>query len=409
MMILRPRCILGSPRSTAAALAAAAGFACAAPPNDLCEQAMPIAWSSLPLTTPIASVATANPAAEVANPCAPSGYTVWYTFLAEANARVRFETCAASNPFVTAPDTTLALYEAPDGDCSNLAAVWCSDDDCAFRAGFTHEVVAGHRYYVQAGLFAGPGLPAPASPDDRLSLSMRLEPPATADLWTEGEDAGPLPEWAQTVECAESPTLIRGLLAYEGDVDMYALEVCANGPISITTAGLTSLDTQLFLFAEDGTGIAMNDDEVNSLASQSRVTLTDGLPPGRCYLAISSFDVDPVGPAGGLLWRTAPYRSQRAPDGPEASGVVTNWVGVGGLAGPYEISLSGFAAAGTCTSNCPPCAADFNQDGGVDGADLAAFFAAWEPGEPCADVNHDGGVDGADIETMILTWETGGC
>jgi hypothetical protein len=55
------------------------------------------------------------------------------------------------------------------------------------------------------------------------------------------------------------------------------------------------------------------------------------------------------------------------------------------------------------------CPADFNHDGGVDGADVAAFFAAWEQGDPAADVNRDGGVDGSDVEEFFRRWEAGGC
>jgi hypothetical protein len=56
-----------------------------------------------------------------------------------------------------------------------------------------------------------------------------------------------------------------------------------------------------------------------------------------------------------------------------------------------------------------PCAADFNQDGGVDGSDVDAFFIAWEAGESNADVNLDGGVDGGDVEAFFALWEAGGC
>lgn len=55
------------------------------------------------------------------------------------------------------------------------------------------------------------------------------------------------------------------------------------------------------------------------------------------------------------------------------------------------------------------CPADFNEDGGVDGADVEAFFTAWQDGETTADVNFDGGVDGADVETFFIAWEAGGC
>jgi len=61
------------------------------------------------------------------------------------------------------------------------------------------------------------------------------------------------------------------------------------------------------------------------------------------------------------------------------------------------------------TSSCSRCAADYNQDGGVDGADVDAFFADWEQGYPCSDVNLDGGIDGADVDYFFSVWENGGC
>ncbi len=56
-----------------------------------------------------------------------------------------------------------------------------------------------------------------------------------------------------------------------------------------------------------------------------------------------------------------------------------------------------------------PCIADFNGDGGVDGADVEAFFVPWQEGDAAADVNGDGGVDGADVETFFVAWQAGGC
>lgn len=55
------------------------------------------------------------------------------------------------------------------------------------------------------------------------------------------------------------------------------------------------------------------------------------------------------------------------------------------------------------------CFADFNQDGGVDGSDVDAFFEHWEAGLHEADVNHDGGVDGTDVSEFFMVWESGGC
>ncbi|MBS0195955.1 MAG: immunoglobulin domain-containing protein [Planctomycetes bacterium] len=67
------------------------------------------------------------------------------------------------------------------------------------------------------------------------------------------------------------------------------------------------------------------------------------------------------------------------------------------------------AAAMVTVNTCTPCPADFNQDGGIDGADVEAFFLVWEAGDAAADVNIDGGVDGGDVATFFIAWEAGGC
>jgi probable HAF family extracellular repeat protein len=78
---------------------------------------------------------------------------------------------------------------------------------------------------------------------------------------------------------------------------------------------------------------------------------------------------------------------------------------IGGWA--YNITTGKYV--GYVASFPPPCSADFNQDGGVDGADVEAFFAQWEAGNPTGDTNRDGGVDGGDIEFFFTQWEAGGC
>lgn len=60
-------------------------------------------------------------------------------------------------------------------------------------------------------------------------------------------------------------------------------------------------------------------------------------------------------------------------------------------------------------SACPTCAADFDNNGGVDGGDLAAFFADFEAGAECADVDQNGGVDGGDLAVFFTLFEAGGC
>jgi hypothetical protein len=78
-------------------------------------------------------------------------------------------------------------------------------------------------------------------------------------------------------------------------------------------------------------------------------------------------------------------------------------------AGAYTCVISN--ACGSVTSNVAilevACPADFNFDGGVDGADVDAFFAAWEAGDSSADINRDGGIDGSDVSYFFFRWENG--
>lgn len=53
------------------------------------------------------------------------------------------------------------------------------------------------------------------------------------------------------------------------------------------------------------------------------------------------------------------------------------------------------------------CPADFNDDGGVDGSDVQAFFTAWEAADGSSDLNGDGGIDGADVGYFFERWEAG--
>jgi hypothetical protein len=55
------------------------------------------------------------------------------------------------------------------------------------------------------------------------------------------------------------------------------------------------------------------------------------------------------------------------------------------------------------------CRADYNEDGGIDGTDVQAFFADWEAGLVASDVNCDGGIDGSDVERFFAIWENAGC
>lgn len=61
----------------------------------------------------------------------------------------------------------------------------------------------------------------------------------------------------------------------------------------------------------------------------------------------------------------------------------------------------------TIEAGSVPCVADFDGNGGVDGGDLAAFFAAFEAGDAAADVDENGGVDGGDLSFFFERFEAG--
>lgn len=58
---------------------------------------------------------------------------------------------------------------------------------------------------------------------------------------------------------------------------------------------------------------------------------------------------------------------------------------------------------------CATCAADYDQNGGVNGSDLGAFIADFETGAACADVDRNGGIDGSDLASFFAAYEAGGC
>ncbi|MBS0197218.1 MAG: lamin tail domain-containing protein [Planctomycetes bacterium] len=75
----------------------------------------------------------------------------------------------------------------------------------------------------------------------------------------------------------------------------------------------------------------------------------------------------------------------------------------------FDIASPGLLPGIVTVRECPAngCIGDFNLDGGVDGADVEAFFLAWTAGDNVADLNQDGGVDGGDVEFFFVAWSQG--
>ncbi len=55
------------------------------------------------------------------------------------------------------------------------------------------------------------------------------------------------------------------------------------------------------------------------------------------------------------------------------------------------------------------CPADFDDNGGVDGLDVEAFFTNWMASRMIADVDLDATVDAADVAAFLGVWSAGGC
>ena len=90
-------------------------------------------------------------------------------------------------------------------------------------------------------------------------------------------------------------------------------------------------------------------------------------------------------------------------------GLFNDPTAVGGDVNSVDEAYNVVLYVGNVTPLAPPCPADYNQDGGVDGGDVEAFFFDWESGSSNADVNFDGGVDGGDLEVFFNAWSNGGC
>ncbi len=67
---------------------------------------------------------------------------------------------------------------------------------------------------------------------------------------------------------------------------------------------------------------------------------------------------------------------------------------------------------GLCTIGCQwladGCYADYNNDGGIDGDDVIAFFADWDNSLICADADASEGVDGDDVILFFASWDASG-
>lgn len=131
----------------------------------------------------------------------------------------------------------------------------------------------------------------------------------------------------------------------------------------------------------------------------------EGFPPNQ-YRQIAritgTYWEDPIG--GGYMPHFGSQRKAIGLVGGNALvlgyfGIDSNWQTPSHF-GVYEV---------TACDPCPGCPADWDWSGGVDGADVAAFFVDYEQGSRCADIDDSAGVDATDMAIFFQAYEAGGC
>lgn len=157
-------------------------------------------------------------------------------------------------------------------------------------------------------------------------------------------DAQVIPPGAVTVES------ITGTLSSSNDVDLFEITLTGGGTFSATTKGTdtTVSDPQLFLFDENGFGVFGNDDFNGlqpTLPAESPLT---PLEPGTYFLAISSFNNDPVSSFGEIFAFSDQFGSFNPvlePTGSGAGAPLSGFANAGFATGSYTIALTGVEAA----------------------------------------------------------------
>lgn len=193
---------------------------------------------------------------------------------------------------------------------------------------------------------------------------------AMAATFTEGPGDAPALAPGQTPGGFGALTSISGSTGTGDEEDLY--RICVTGDsFSATTVGGASFDTQLFLFSDNGTGVATghvaNDDTTSTFQStlpSGGTPKTNGgtltYPPGVYYLGISAFDHDPRDATGNLIFPSEPFEGVFGPN--PGAGPLASWAGFSFDNGGYTIALTGaatFASApcggqGTVCAGPPP-------------------------------------------------------
>ena len=322
------------------------------PTNDACRNAIPVGVGTVSGSTLCAS------ADGTATCGVSSGSTdVWYTFTPDCDGFYSVETMGSTNY-----DTVLSTHRGCPGSIGNQIA--CDDDGgLGLLSRMVVPMIGGHPLLVRVSGFAG----------ERGSFELAIDNlpnDSAANAVIVGEGSWPFSNRGATLDGTADGLCrdVAGDTQVQADV-WFLHNASCDGRVTVDTCG-PGFDTKLAVYPWDGT-----------------------IPP-----------IGPIGCNDDSFCTVSSLRSRV-----EFDGVSGSWyfIRVGGYFNSQGCGVLNIACVPS--NQCPTCAADFNLDGGIDGADIDAFFTAWEASEPCGDVNADGGVDFADIEVFFTAWENGGC
>ncbi|QQS08077.1 MAG: hypothetical protein IPK69_08675 [Phycisphaerales bacterium] len=245
-------------------------------------------------------------------------------------------------------------------------------------------------------------------------LQITATPPPTG-LVDENGDAGDMPDTALVPQGTGSLSGFTGSLGID-ESDMFKIKICDTSLFTASTVGVTDVDTQLWLFNLDGTGVAFDDDAgpLQSALSNQFVTQT-----GDYYLAISEYDRDAIDNLGQAIWIDTPFATERAPDGAGAFNPIAAWESDAlTTGGTYSILLTGACFPGPAIPDCVADTDDGSGTGTVDGAvtidDLLYYITIFQTGAVAADVDNgtstgtqDGAVTIDDLLYFIVRFQAG--